>query len=807
MPNVPIVRAFIRRAGLHRQTVIKMTPLCHAPITPASQTNPKGAPLTKGTISMRCFSTILLATTAFIATPALAEGPNPDENADIGAEIVVIGSGQTRQVQELKQDDIVILTPGTSPLKAIEKLPSVNFQSADAFGAYEWSERVSIRGFNQNQLGFTLDGIPLGDASYGNVNGLHISRAISSENIGTTRVSQGGGSLGTQATNNLGGTIEFLSSDPLGAFGVKLNGTAGSDNTYRGFARVDAGSESGARGYLSYGYMTTDKWKGDGQQRQHVVNAKGIIPLGAAFNLSGFFSFSDRREQDYQDLSLDMIRRLGLNNDNISDNYALALLIADVAANRGDSGAPALNPAAGTAYPGSYSTVDDVYFNAAGLRQDYLGAIGIDGEIASGITANLKVYHHDNHGQGLWFTPYVPSPTGVPISVRTTEYDIARTGIFGSVKAEMGANSLTVGAWYENNDFQQARRFYALSSRTNPGRSALKFQSDPFATQWDFDYNTKTLQYHVEDRIALGRATFAFGWKGFQVKNSALPITAGALASGKIESKDWFQPHAGMTFKIDEHGEVFASFTQLTRAFTSSATTGPFATTQAGFNAIRGSLKPEESDTYELGLRMKTGGFSGTAGVYYVNFRNRLLAFTTGAGIVGNPAILQNVGGVRSYGFEAAGDFRLGGGFSLFGSYSYNDSTYRDDVFNAQGAVVAATSGKSVVDSPRHLAKGEIAYDDGAFFGRLGINYMSKRYFNYLNDRSVPARAIADASLGYRFADGALNGLEIQLNATNLFDKDYVATIGSNGFGNSGDNQTLLAGAPQQFFVTLRKGF
>jgi iron complex outermembrane receptor protein len=30
-----------------------------------------------------------------------------------------------------------------------------------------------------------------------------------------------------------------------------------------------------------------------------------------------------------------------------------------------------------------------------------------------------------------------------------------------------------------------------------------------------------------------------------------------------------------------------------------------------------------------------------------------------------------------------------------------------------------------------------------------------------------------------------------------------VSTIGSNGFGNSGDNQTLLAGAPRQVFVTF----
>jgi iron complex outermembrane receptor protein len=106
------------------------------------------------------------------------------------------------------------LLPGTSPIRAIEKLPSVNIQAADPFGNYEWSTRVTIRSFNQNQLGFNFDGIPLGDMSYGNHNGLHISRIVSPENIGSVRVSQGAGSLGTQSTNNLGGTVETFLDGP-----------------------------------------------------------------------------------------------------------------------------------------------------------------------------------------------------------------------------------------------------------------------------------------------------------------------------------------------------------------------------------------------------------------------------------------------------------------------------------------------------------------------------------------------------------------------------------------------------------------
>jgi len=768
---------------------------------------------------MRHLNAWLLAGTAlctpFAATaavtddkPAASAGETATTDAPVdtvatdeapAADIIVIGRGETRQVQRIGQVDIERLAAGTSPLKAIEKLPSVNFQSSDAFGAYEWSQRVSIRSFNQNQIGFTLDGIPLGDGSYGNTNGLHISRAISSENIGQTIVSQGAGSIGTQATNNLGGTIEFFSSDPKPVFGMTLNGTYGSNETVRAFGRLDTGvlGENGPSAYVSYAFLDTDKWKGFGSQRQHQVNAKFVAPIDT-LRLVGTFDFSDRRENDYQDLSLDMIKRLGLNNDNISNNYPLAVVIADTLAYN------TTHPTAPIAYPAPYSTADDVYFNAAGLRVDYLASLGIETDKDAPIHGMLKAYYHSNHGQGLWYTPYAPTPGGAPLSVRTTEYDIRRKGVFGSIGGKLGFNDITVGGWYEKNDFRQARRFYDLTSRTHSTRDSLEFQSNPFFTQWDFKYQTETVQYYVQDKIAIGDLTVDFGWKGFDVRNAAAPIVSGGLASGKIKVTDWFQPHAGLNYKLTDNAELFGDFTQVKRAFVSSATTGPFATTQPGFDALltTAKLKPEESDTYEIGGRFKNRWFNGLIAAYYIDFRNRLLGVTTGAGIVGNPVILQNVGSVRAYGFEAAGEVKLPYGFGIFASYSYNDSTYRDNV-----SPTVLTKGKTTVDSPKHLAKGEITYDRGMFFGRLGANYMSKRYFTYTNDQSVPEQLIFDATLGARVTLPGERKVEVQLNATNLFDKKYISTIGSNGFGNSGDNQTLLAGAPQQFFVTLKTAF
>lgn len=734
-----------------------------------------------------------------VATPAFAEdaAEGSDDNA-----IVVYGRGETHQTQSISEKDIVSLVPGTSPLKAIEKLPSVNFQSADAFGNYEWSARVTIRSFNQSQLGFTLDGIPLGDMSYGNYNGLHVSRAISPENVGSVTVAQGAGALGTQSTSNLGGTVQTFSADPEGRFGVDVAGTYGSDETKRGFVRLNAGTPDGVKGYVSYAYGSTDKYKGDGTQDQHLVNAKVVIPIGEA-KVDGWFSYSDRREQDYQDMSLSMLKRLGYSSDNTHPDYALAIQLADIGNNRGDTGAPVSNAAAGTVYPGHYTSVDDAYYDAAGLRKDTVASLGVTSPLGDNVKISLRGYYHHNEGMGLWATPYKPSPNGVPISVRTTEYDIDRGGVFGSVDFTLGIQSISVGGWYEHNDFNQARRFYALASRTDPGLSFRDYPKNPFFTQWEFNFTTITKQYYVSDKIDLGALKAELGWKGFDVTNEAKAVVQSTFPEGKIGAKDWFQPHVGLVYELSDKAEAFAGFTQSTRAFASAVTSGPFSTNQDGFNAIKGKLKPETSDTYELGLRYNSPRFNGVIGAYLVNFKNRLLAVQVGSAIQGNPSALQNVGSVRSVGFEAAGDLRITDSLGVFASYTYTDSTYRDDVLDGNNVLIAAIKGKTVVDSPKHMARGELNWQHDGAFARIGVNWMSKRYFTYTNDQSVPGRVLADASIGYHFNDK----IELQFNVSNLFDKKYIATVGSGGFGNKGDGQTLLVGAPRQAFMTLKAGF
>ncbi|WP_269715020.1 TonB-dependent receptor [Caulobacter sp. NIBR2454] len=737
-------------------------------------------------------------------------------DAAVIEEIVVFGRGEARQVQTVSGEDIKLEVAGASPLKLVDKLPNVNLQSADALGGHEWSARVSIRGFDRNRLGFTLDGVPLGDMTYGNHNGLHISRAIAGENVGEVRVTQGAGALGVASANDLGGALEFKSRDP----GAELGGLAvagfGSDDTLRGFLRLESGElATGARAYLSYDYSTTDKWKGPAPQRHEHINFKAVQPLGKG-SLSGWLNWSKRRETDYQDMSLEMIKRLGRNWDNYLPNYALAIQVAEIAHNRGDASPAGRFPSFGTVYPGKITSPDDAYYDSTGLRDDVIGALNLDMPVTDALTVKLTGYGHQNEGGGQWVTPFVVSPNyGVagatsndaPLSIRTTEYEIERYGLIGSAILTLGDHEIEAGFWAEDNDFLQSRRFYGVS-RTVFDRDTLKTARNPFRTDWEYDFDTKTRKFYLSETWRPTEAlTLNLGFKSLSVENSAKTII-GPNKTGVIKAEDNFQPKLGVSYDLTDDSQLFAGYSENMRAFPSSGTSGPFSASQAGFEAIKNKLKPELSKTFEAGWRYKTPTFQGVAAVYYVSFENRLFSVSQGSAIQGNPSALSNVGGVTAKGFEAVGEWNFTEDWSLFASYAYNDSTYDDDTRNGDGVVIARTGGKTTVDTPENLFKTELGYDNGALYGRMSLSYVSKRFFSYENDVNVPSHTVADLAVGYRFSGSPLlEGLEVQFNVANLFDEDYVATIDSNGFGIRGDNQTLQVAAPRQMFVTVRKAF
>lgn len=713
---------------------------------------------------MRKF-TVALGLGAALASAA-AQSPPPVETVEI------FGRGQTRQVQNITRKDLAEALPGTSPLKILQKLPGVSFQSSDAFGAYEWSTRLSVRGFSQGQLGFTLDGIPLGNMSYGNNNGLHISRAIISENIRQVDLSQGSGAVGTASTSNLGGAVQFMSSDPLEGFGIRASQSFGSHAMRRTFVRLDTGllTASAVRQHA-------EKWKGQGPQDLTQFNSK-LVHVSGALRLSAFYNYSDRSENDYQDLSLDMRDRLGWEWDNYAPDWQRALQAA-----RG-------------VFSGGVNNRDDAYYTARGLRKDHLAgsALEVTSQDAS-LRFKASAYYHRNDGQGHWYTPYTASSAAVPISLRTTEYAVRRHGAMADLTWNPGAHTVNGGLWAERNTHDLVRNFYAVSGPEDTNR----FLSGPMLTGFGQQFDVRTVQLYLQDTLALmdDRLRVNVGVKHPSVTIDATSINA-ARAAGTLKAAKNLLPQAGLNFDIDKDHELFASVARNLRAF-EAGVYGQFSQNQAAFDADGARLKPETSTSADIGLRFSRGSLSGSVALYKADFRDRNLSVATCAGVVGCPNTVVNVGRVDTRGMEAAASWTIRRNWTWFNSLTLNRSRYGSDYLD--GGAIVAVRGKQVVDAPSRLMHSELAFDDKRWFARLGAKYTSRRYYTYTNDGQVPSFAVWD--LGAGIHHGALT---FQVNVNNLFDKRYFSTIGSNQFAASdphGTFATLLTGAPRELFITV----
>ena len=781
----------------------------------------------------------LLATTAKAQstsapqTPADANNPQVTQKLSTTDEVTVTAEGATRDIQTIDQKLLLESTPGTSPIAILGRLPSVSIESADPYGAYEWAVRISVRGFNQNQLGFTLDDIPLGDMSYGNLNGLHISRALIDENLGHATLSQGTGALETASTSNLGGAVQFFSTEPSDKRGFVAQQSFGSFAGSRTFLRYDTGTLPGrTRLFVDGVYQTSDKWRGQGPIRQgyYQFNTKLVQPIGTRGLLTAYADYSNREEVDYQDDNKVWVKKLGYNWDNFG-TWADSVQAANACNGVGNY------PTQIASLTADEDPCDAGYYAAGGLRKDFLGYIKYETALSSHLTWKSSIYGHHNNGAGLWFTPYLATYDSMyqavsPISERTSEYRIARGGVLSSMSYDSGRNKLEGGIWFEKESFDLARRFYA-TTMDGPGRSIYDTPTFPFFTQWAYNFPTNLFQIHLQDEFKL-TPSFAIqaGFKtsetytngiltgydqvGYNSGHSLLNAkdTEANYAQGKLTSGKPFLPQVGINYKFGKGNEIFGDVAENARAFQAGGKgfgTSPWGTTQAGFNALTSNLKAESSWSEEAGFRHNDNHLQAQASYFHVNFSNRLLAISQGPGIAGNAAILSNVGGVTTNGVDGAITARFYNGWSLYNALTYSNSTYNAD-YNASPTKVIATGGKTVVDAPKVLYKNELTYSHKGFDIHAGSDYMSKRYFTYTDDNYVDGRMLGDFGTSYHMDEvGPFSQLKLQLNVYNLASTKYWATIGTNGFvasdPTSVNNNTLQTGTPRTITGTFTVKF
>jgi iron complex outermembrane receptor protein len=758
------------------------------------------------------------------ATQALAA---PAADSDEVEAIVVVGGGQTRSVTTLVPQNLDVLPPGTSVQKALNFLPGVMAQSIDALGANEQSLSLQVRGFNTTHLGYTLDGIPLGDGAYNNYNGLTISRALISDNLARADLATGIAGLAIPSTSNLGGALIYSSSDPKKQRGFSINQTLGSQDAQRTYARLDTGEYRGLSAYVSGQFSRQDLFVNQGAFKKSTgkqFNGKAQYRFDRGM-IAAFVDLSRTNQADDAYLSKEMYARLGPDWGGYAPNWNAYL---------GRAYCSVTAPTAPTLCQPSTppEKLSDVTFtNGQILRDDDLYYLTGEFEVSEAIKVGAKVYRHSDKGAGNnfitgWSTQGTTSTADdLPVQIRDTRYTIDRDGGIADIAWKLGFNTFKAGYWHEANTSSAARYIRTNVTGPIPLTKFLPGQAD--TAQWVQETHWKTDQFYLQDEVKLldDNLTIDFGFKSTNATSDARAIRGTAtaappastqFASGMLRAKDNFLPEVGAHWHIAQGHEVYASYAENMAMYQGGFKLGPQSVSQAVWDVQGATLKPETSKSFDGGYRYVSGPLQVSVAAYHVKFNNRLLQYNPcPTNLQQNPGCgnsFHNAGGVTAKGLELGALWRPVSWFNWYNSAAYNKTTYDDDLnWCTTTCVVKATAGKQQVDTPKTLLASVLTFKYAGFSASLQGKYTGRRYYTYTNDRSFGGYTTFDLGLSYQFRDiGPLKGAKASVNVTNLTDKRYASNFDSSVFAPDDAPGSILvfhASAPRQVYATLGFNF
>lgn len=198
--------------------------------------------------------------------------------------------------------------------------------------------------------------------------------------------------------------------------------------------------------------------------------------------------------------------------------------------------------------------------------------------------------------------------------------------------------------------------------------------------------------------------------------NAAIGVTASRFYGHVGDTSVHFShasPKLGATFAFTPEVSGFAAYNHTFRAPSEGQLFRP-ATSNSASNAqatalSSAGLKPIKVDSYEIGLRGKSGAVNYEASVYHMTKTDDIVSFQATSA---DPRVAQNAGETLHRGVEIGLGADLARAWRLDVSYSYARHTYENWVNNT-----ADYSGKEMETAPRMIANTRLSYAPGAMNG------------------------------------------------------------------------------------------
>ncbi|NHO20375.1 TonB-dependent receptor plug domain-containing protein [Acetobacter oeni] len=694
----------------------------------------------------------------------------------------------------LTRDYIAKQSPTSNAAALVASLPGVVYAGNDPLGTNDDQQGLTVRGLNQQEIGYLFEGIPAAAPVYLLP---YTSAAADNENIQSLTLTQGSPDTRSPLYNAVGGELSETMRDPEHHFGGLIDATYGSFSLRRHFIRVDTGElgNSGIRGSISFSHRQADEWRGIGGTRRYHIDMKLLKEWEGGNRASFVMSYNDAKQYYLRAPTKAQWNEYGV-NFNYNDT-----------------------PLGST--PANYYKYEENR-----MKKFILGA-PVNLKFDHGLSLDITPYFtyswgYDNGGStlsrdGSYLGPDLAGPLQVGgtnstiVAASIDTYTLAYSGINAVLSWTKGHNTLTGGAWYSYFDQTEPQSYQAVNA---DGGVPSMWGNDPILTAngsvlrtYDIHLIQQTNALFINDtyKALNDKLTITAGFKEVMVTRSQTNLVPGVTyATGQSAAEPL--PQFMASYKITPHDQIYingtASFRMpasiMTYADRYSVSTGELSSKHAS------DISPEFAIGEEIGFR-HSGFANVNVALFNYNFTHRQLSTTTYQN--GLP-ITESIdaGGQTMRGAQIEVGLKRWHHFSPYFSGQYEHATIDSNlptVATDGTAVNLPTKGKTAVNTPKFTAAVGLNYDDGSVFGGFNMNYVGKQYSTFMNDESIKGYETFNVNMGYRFRNfGFAKHPQIQLNLLNIGNNGYLSgtsSIKTNARSMIVAGHTVAASAPQYY--------
>lgn len=680
----------------------------------------------------------------------------------------------------------------SSPFKAVAAAPSVSFQSADPQGLSEtgYHETIRIRGVGQTgpSSSRNIDDLPL-TVNPGGSKGI-----LDMENVSAIDLYRGAAPVDKSlGFSNLPGKIDLKTRAPESRLATEANFTGGSDDFRRFFLRQDMGRHGSVSGFVSGSYSAGDKWKGEGDFERQNLFAGLALDGGDAWGMELYAGYNQDERDNYRFFS-----------------YALASDFSNY--ERDWSSDP--------------SKVDYQGYNRQEFTDRFIYA-NLHARLAEGVELSIKPYYLTESGD-YWFSS-INSTDATKSRVIDWMIEHDNLGVLTRLDWQLAPGQrLTPGLWVQTQEppgppSTQKKYKVTASGLVFDGWQVLADNDShqlisPFLSYLGtFDrLSVEAGLRYVDLRLGELTAYNATGAAAKLADADAARAVGGvdAMASADAKTFDEWLPYLGLSWRLDPATRVF---TRLGRSYGLDVNLFPYYYAQKSQFVAKGvslqslwdRLELETADNIDLGLAYERDDWSVGLTSFYARHANKQSTiYDPGIGV----RYPWNIADAERYGIELEGTWRITPAWRLSGNYTWNRFSYLDDLALSSRATIG-TEGKQVVDTPEHMLKLGLYYEQPVWGAGVSLSYIGERYGDVLNEERVDAVTLVDASAHYKLS----KALTVKLEVLNLFDEEYIGPVSASDDaianytaalnGVTGNGATYQYGSPRALYLALSATF